>query len=33
MDYAPLPKAVVAKVDATLKALKVGGKEVLAHSK
>jgi phosphate transport system substrate-binding protein len=33
MDYAPLPKAVVTRVDATLKALKVGGKEVLAHSK
>jgi phosphate transport system substrate-binding protein len=33
MDYAPLPKAVVARVDATLKSLKVGGKEVLAHSK
>lgn len=33
MDYAPLPKAVVASVDATLKSLKVGGKEVLAHGK
>jgi phosphate transport system substrate-binding protein len=33
LDYAPLPKALVAKVDKTLKELKVQGKAVLAASK
>ncbi|GAC1337155.1 MAG: phosphate ABC transporter substrate-binding protein PstS [Myxococcales bacterium] len=33
LDYAPLPKAAVKKIDATLRKLKVQGKAVLAASK
>jgi phosphate transport system substrate-binding protein len=32
LDYAPLPKAVVAKVEATLKTITVGGKSVIASN-
>jgi phosphate transport system substrate-binding protein len=32
LDYAPLPKAVVTKVEATLKTITVGGKSVIASN-
>ena len=32
LDYAPLPKPVVAKVEAALRAITVGGKSVIASN-